>query len=74
MANIDHPLLGDAKYGNFNLNKKFENEFKYSHQFLIAYKLHFDKLSGVLEYLSNKTFTCSMPEIEKRIINKLREN
>lgn len=73
MSSIDHPLLGDAKYGNFNLNKKFDNEFKYAHQFLVAYKLHFGKLNGILEYLSDKTFTCSLPEDEKKIINKLRE-
>ncbi len=72
MASIDHPLLGDAKYGNFSLNKKFENEFKYAHQFLVAYRLHFGELTGILSYLSGKTFTCSLPKVEKKIVETLR--
>lgn len=53
LSYIGHPVLGDDKYGDRNLNKKY----KARHQCLWAYKVVFDfKDAGPLEYLSGKTF------------------
>ena len=71
-ASINHPLLGDSKYGDFSLNKKFEKEFKYTHQFLHAYRLKFGKIDGVLSYLSNKEFICELGDKEKEILKILK--
>lgn len=53
-ASINHPLLGDGKYGNNKINK--ENNINY--QALCAYKLIFDFKTdaGSLSYLDKKQF------------------
>lgn len=72
-ASINHPLLGDSKYGNFKVNRRFEQEFSYQGQFLHAYKLSFDKIDGFLSYLSNKTFECPFNKKQNEILSKLKE-
>lgn len=51
---IGCPVLGDTKYGDFALNKKYN----VTRQILTAYKLKFE-LSGELNYLNGKQFTSS---------------
>ncbi|MBE6823727.1 MAG: RluA family pseudouridine synthase [Ruminococcaceae bacterium] len=55
MAYIGHPLLGDEKYGDKALNRRFHQ----SSQLLCSYKLIFDFKTGAdeLEYLNGKVFT-----------------
>lgn len=54
MAEIGHPLLGDGKYGNGKINRKYHEQ----KQLLCSYRLTFDFSSdaGTLEYLRGKTF------------------
>ena len=73
-ASINHPLLGDKKYGDFALNKKFDKDFNYKGQFLHAYKLEFDQIEGYLSYLSNQVFTCELGKKENEILETLRKN
>ena len=73
-ASIKHPVLGDAKYGDFNLNRRFEKKFSYKNQFLHAHKLTFLELDGKLSYLSNKTFVAKLNKKENDIISALKEN
>ena len=68
---INHPLVGDGKYGDFKINKEFNSEFNYDSQFLHAYKIKFNNLEGDFKYLSNKVFTCPLNTKEKEILNKL---
>lgn len=53
-ASIDHPLLGDGKYGKNAVNKKFG----FPYQALYSYKLifSFKTDAGILNYLSGKSF------------------
>lgn len=73
-ASLNHPIVGDSKYGNFVINKEFEKRYKFHNQFLHAYKLEFKKVIGKLSYLSNKTFECKLPSEEENIINKIKED
>ena len=52
LAFIGHPILGDGKYGNNEINKKFKKKT----QELCAYKLvfNFKTESGILNYLKEK--------------------
>lgn len=51
LAHLGHPLLGDGKYGQENINK----EFKLNKQCLISYKLVFKfKKESFLNYLNEK--------------------
>ena len=58
MAHIGHPLLGDEKYGDRNLNARYHMK----RQALYSYKLKFSFTTpaGCLENLNGKTF-----EVEK---------
>lgn len=69
---INHPIVGDSKYGDFNVNKIFEKKYKFHNQFLHAYKLEFKNIEGKLSYLSNKTFTCDLTKEENNIIDIIK--
>ncbi|MCQ2753390.1 MAG: RluA family pseudouridine synthase [Bacilli bacterium] len=71
MAYIHHPVVGDGKYGDFKVNRDFKAQYKYDTQFLCANELHFDKVTGKLAYLSNKTFHQDLSDKEKAILASL---
>lgn len=68
---IDHPIVGDAKYGDFSLNKEFESFYNFKNQFLHAYKIEFKDVPSPLDYLSNRTFVAKLPENEEYILERL---
>ena len=53
LSSIDHPIIGDRKYGDFELNKFVKKEFGLNHQLLHAYKIRFVKSFGILAYLQD---------------------
>lgn len=55
LAHIGHPILGDGKYGNNEINKKFGLKI----QQLTSYSLtfHFKSGSGILSYLEGKSIS-----------------
>ena len=57
MADFGHPLLGDGKYGDYALNRKYKRQI----QALYSYKLTFDfkTPAGELAYLNGKSFKVS---------------
>lgn len=63
LAYIGHAMLGDGKYGNNKLNKKYG--FKY--QALCSYELHFKFTTdaGCLSYLDGKCFKAKAPDFVK---------
>ena len=52
LAHIGHAIIGDGKYGNNEINKKYKKKF----QDLVAYKLvfNFKTNAGILNYLNGK--------------------
>ena len=68
---INHPIIGDQKYGDFKRNKEFDNKFDYHYQFLHAQKISFYKLEGELEYLNGKEFVAEISKKEIKILNEL---
>lgn len=50
MAHIGHPIVGDGKYGNNQINKKFKQKY----QKLCSYKIIFNEGYGKLGYLKGK--------------------
>ena len=71
LASIGYPVVGDAKYGDFKVNKEVREKYKFENQFLTAYKLSFKKLKGHLSYLSGKSFEVKLPEDEEKLLAKL---
>jgi len=68
---INHPIIGDQKYGDFKMNKRFDEKFNYHYQFLHAYKICFYKLEGELEYLNGKEFVANISKREIEILDDL---
>lgn len=71
MASEGFPVVNDSKYGNFTLNKKFLNDYKFKYHFLHAYKISFGTIHGHLSYLSNKQFIAPLKKEEKAILNNI---
>ena len=58
---INHPIVGDNKYGDFEVNKRFEKAFDFKNQFLHANDIKFGLLDQPLSYLSQQAFEADMP-------------
>lgn len=70
-ASIGHPLIGDVKYGDNNVNKFFMDKFKLKHQFLYAYQVVFKEAEEGLEYLKGRSFTSKLPSSFENIVQQL---
>lgn len=67
LSSVHHPIIGDSKYGDFELNKYIKKKYHLNHQFLHAYQIQFIKPIGSLKYLQDKVIVCPMPEYLLRI-------
>lgn len=56
LASVGHPVIGDYKYGNRNVNDSYRKAYGLEHQLLHAYRLIFPELKGALSNLSQKEF------------------
>ncbi len=68
---IDHPIVGDRKYGDPKVNQLFQERFSLNDQFLHAGKLEFGLLEGNLAYLNHKAFYAEMPALYKNVLKNL---
>lgn len=72
LAAKGNPIIGDRKYGDSEENKKFKQKYGLESQYLHAYRLKFDGLSGNLEYLNGREFISeikgSMKNIEEELL------
>lgn len=59
LSTIGHPILGDMKYGNEKINKKYYDSHKVNHQLLHAYRL---------EFPDNRVFTADVPGVFMKLI------
>lgn len=73
MAYINHPVIGDAKYGDYALNKEIEDRFGFKNQFLVAYQLYFHSLDNNLKYLSGMKFEIPLPEEFKNLLEHINQ-
>lgn len=69
---IHHPIVGDSKYGDFEMNKIFYDLYRFKDQFLHAYSFEFLNIEGMLSYLSNRKFIAPLPSKEKDILDSLK--
>ena len=72
LASINHPIVGDPKYGDFEVNKVFKERFGLKDQFLHAYSLSFGNINKPIDYLSKKKFLAEMPNNKKEILDSLK--
>lgn len=59
LASIGHPVIGDYKYGDEQLNRLYRDKYKVKYQLLHAYRIEFD---------SENMVTAKMPELYNKIM------
>lgn len=59
LASIGHPVIGDYKYGDEQLNRLYRDKYKVKYQLLHAYRIEFD---------SDNVVTAQMPELYNKIM------
>ncbi len=62
LSSVGHPVIGDAKYGDFELNRYLKKTYHFQNQFLHAYSIKFIKPIGSLKYLQDYQVTCPLPK------------
>lgn len=71
LSSEGHPIIGDYKYGNKEVNSIFNDRFKLNSQFLHAFFIQFQKCPSFLTYLEGKSFKVSLPNDLKKIIGTM---
>ncbi|MCI9616878.1 MAG: RluA family pseudouridine synthase [Eubacterium sp.] len=62
LASIGHPIVGDYKYGNKNMNDKYKKQYGIESQMLHSWQLVFHAVEGECANLSDKTFQAQPPK------------
>ncbi len=70
LAGVGHPVIGDPKYGDSEINAYFHRKYGVKYQLLHGMRLEFPKLSGVLLPVSEKKFTAPLPETFLQVVTK----
>lgn len=63
LSSIGHPILGDPKYGDSVLNRRYKEKLGLSGQMLHACRLEFPRMDGTLAHLSGCVFTAEPPAL-----------
>lgn len=72
LASIKHPILGDNKYGDKEINKTYRMQYKgLEYQQLHAYKISFPKNLECLPQLSGRSFVSPLPKVFEQICEDL---
>lgn len=69
LSSINHPIIGDAKYGDSDFNQKIKKKFAISHGLLHSYKTILTDFDKELKALSHLEIVAPLPDIYKEIIN-----
>ncbi|MEG0367741.1 MAG: RluA family pseudouridine synthase [Coprobacillus sp.] len=71
LSSEGHPIIGDSKYGDFELNKYMKKKYHLDHQFLHAYQIQFVKPIGCLKYLQDNVIVSHLPKNLSKIKNDI---
>lgn len=71
LQSIGHPIIGDSKYGQPNINQFFRQKYGLQHQFLHAYRFVWKDNLSSMNYLYDKTFEAPLPQKLKNLENDL---
>ncbi len=62
LASIGHPIIGDYKYGDKQINEMYRQAYGLKSQLLHAYRLEMPSSDGSLAYLNEKKFVAKLPD------------
>ena len=71
MQAMGHPVLGDRKYGDAEVNRRVRAEFAISNQCLHARKIVWKEKEGFLSYLYGKQMTAPLPKNMQAVCDSL---
>ncbi|HAU85470.1 MAG TPA: RluA family pseudouridine synthase [Lachnospiraceae bacterium] len=71
LNSIGHPVIGDGKYGDVQVNKYFKRNFNLRFHLLHSYELNFPKIEGELGNLSGKQFKAPLPSYFEAIVSRI---
>ncbi len=63
-----HPVLGDPKYGDADINRAYRKSHGVRNQLLHAYLIRFPQIGGPLSYLGGRSFCAEMPAVFDRLM------
>jgi 23S rRNA pseudouridine955/2504/2580 synthase len=61
LARAGFPVIGDTKYGDRRKNRRIQEKYALTTQFLHAYRLCFYQGAGILEYMEGKEVKAELP-------------
>ena len=61
LASVGHPIAGDSKYGDVQLNRRLAKQYQVNRQLLHAEEMVFPTLSGPLSGLSERRIKAPLP-------------
>ena len=67
LAAMGHPILGDPKYGDPQINEKIRGEYGLRGQMLWCSRIEFPQIEGDLSALSGKVILCDPPALYRDI-------
>ncbi len=71
LQSIGHPVIGDGKYGDVQVNKYFKRNFNLRFHLLHSCELDFPEITGELSQLSNKQFVAPLPSYFDAIVKRI---
>lgn len=69
LAYCGYPIIGDGKYGSYQVNRRF----KRNKQMLCSYSISFNNMKGQLEYLNKNTIKVGEIPFENELKNNFKE-
>ncbi len=67
LSSIGHPLIGDYKYGDHQVNYYFKTSYGLEHQLLHSNRIVFPKMEGDFSVISEKEFKAGLPKLYESI-------
>jgi 23S rRNA pseudouridine955/2504/2580 synthase len=74
LSSIGHPILGDPKYGDAELNQRYRRKYGVKYQLLHAYCLEFPDDMEALTQLSGQVFYAELPKLYGDIMRSVGAN
>lgn len=71
LSHINHPIIGDIKYGNRDVNKYFKNKYDLNFQLLHSYKLIFPEKMEKYQKYESIVFESKRDDLFEKILNDL---
>lgn len=70
LSSIGHPVVGDTKYGNPEINQYFRKNYSLKNQLLHAWKITFPDNADLWNQLSQKTIEAPLPGLFNKILTE----